>query len=393
MKNIQEIAIKLFDLVVPNSKKNIKCESVLLVYPGLIGDTFMFINTLIEYINYYASKNEKLIVIVNSASREVIRAAIPEFENRFTIYSIDEKKMMGDYFYHRRVIKQFQGYKYLKAVYHYSRYIPWGVSIIANVDADEKIYVDGNPSLTRYRTMLFRRCGKKIPINPMITETQKNAEIIRATIDPLYKASSFKLNYKIRNNRFLDNKYILVAVGSSTYKKKWGTENFLQLIQYLLDKYNFDVVITGGKEDTTDWEEVQCLQDKRVHSFIGNTSLKEWISLIQQAELLIGNDSAAIHIAFVANVQAICILGGIDRALVFPYYFDLPCDDDKFAIIVEHNTECVNCSFYGGPKKKNIRCWNNIKQGRQYECLSEISVDKVTKAVDNYFRFNHIVNS
>ena len=89
---------------------------------------------------------------------------------------------------------------------------------------------------------------------------------------------------------------------------------------------------------------------------VGRTLL-EFIELVRNAKLLIGNDSSSIHIACMVNTPSICIYGGLLHGRFLPY----PKGTKNAPILVSS----VSC------KKNNWSCSD------KHNCLNQINVDDV----------------
>ena len=164
-------------------------------------------------------------------------------------------------------------------------------------------------------------------------------------------------------------KKVLVHATSGNRNKEWSRENFAQIIEFLSNEKNVQVIYTGAKGDSTTYDEIHGYIGSELKitplNFCGELSLRESLALIQKCDLIVGCDSGNLHIAASVGVPVIGIYG--------------PMDEKKWAAAGENNTiltaesPCRPC----GLKKKN-RCKFD------YQCLTKISVDDVKKALNKY---------
>jgi len=153
----------------------------------------------------------------------------------------------------------------------------------------------------------------------------------------------------------LPTDYVILAPEASTMLKRWGFENFLKLAKLLKDEGINPVWI--GRESYPD---VNVGLDLR-----GKTDLKQIVSIVHKAKLVVGNDSAIVHIAYALDVPRIVIMGPTTRSLGF-------ISDDT--IVIENHLKCRPCSTNGGG-----RCWRGDRK-----CL-DIEPERVFSTILEFF--------
>ena len=183
-------------------------------------------------------------------------------------------------------------------------------------------------------------------------------------------------NYKYGYNVFelkphhqeLEQDYVVIAFSASTESKSWELEKYAQVIDAIPPRYK--VVLTGaGQNDELKAERlVQFTSDKsRVFNLVNKTSVVDLVSLITHSELVIGNDSAAVHIAAATRVKSICVLLGAHFGRFLPYPEDLPFKD-YLPITIYSQMPCYGCNY------------NCIFENQTpYECIKNISAGAVIK--------------
>jgi ADP-heptose:LPS heptosyltransferase len=90
----------------------------------------------------------------------------------------------------------------------------------------------------------------------------------------------------------LDGPYVIVHLGASQSEKRYPVRSFRKLLQGLSQ---YRVYLVGSKEEERLAE--SFLDMSHVKSLIGQTTLPDLFSVLKNADLLIGADSAPIHIA------------------------------------------------------------------------------------------------
>ena len=179
------------------------------------------------------------------------------------------------------------------------------------------------------------------------TETQINGKSIKLS----------ELNYFVINPNASDLRY----------ERRWGQEKYVELINNLLKKNpKTHILLIGSKSEK---KYVANIADK-IHSDMlinlsGKTNIDELIEIIDNANLMITNDSGPMHIAFSCKTQTIALFG--------------PCSPQQYGYHPE--TLAIYSSVYCSPCVHDFvkpPCMgNNI-------CMKSISVKTVLNAVENY---------
>lgn len=182
--------------------------------------------------------------------------------------------------------------------------------------------------------MLKAITGEKYPAIPELKTDDKSEE----SIISLLKKGNI-------------NKFVVFHPVSGNSSKDWGIEKFIELAKSL-SKY-FKILVIGAKEDNG----INRLKAPDVENMAGMLTIGEIKALIKNAQLVIGNDSMAVHIASALGVKSLTIFSGSAR------YQEWGAYGDK-SYIIDHHVKCSPCSLVNCNRKK--------------ECL-DISVDFVAQ--------------
>lgn len=117
--------------------------------------------------------------------------------------------------------------------------------------------------------------------------------------------------------------YAVIAPTSRWPAKRWPINRFAALIDPILER-GFKTIIIIGAETERD----QCIpvlekcENVKIIDLVGSTTIGQLMAVIQAADLVIANDSAALHIAVGFNRRYLALYGptAIDR--VGPYPLD-----------------------------------------------------------------------
>jgi ADP-heptose:LPS heptosyltransferase len=100
--------------------------------------------------------------------------------------------------------------------------------------------------------------------------------------------------------------YVVVHPGASQESKMYSPAKWAAVIRHLLKEYAGQVILIGAREEQAmaTYIEQNCDSD-RLLNFVGRTRVFELFELIQGAKLLIGADSAPIHIASLVSTPCL----------------------------------------------------------------------------------------
>ena len=196
--------------------------------------------------------------------------------------------------------------------------------------------------------------------------------------------NSVLLNLKenLPENTKRDREYIVINPNASDLRleRKWGKENFIQLIESIQNNYpEFDILLVGSKiEEEYTSEITRSFSSPRIINTAGKTTIDELIEIISNARLMISNDTGPMHIAFCADTPIICLFG--------------PCSPEQYGMnknahVIYKNAYCSPCvhDFEIPPCKGDNICMKLISAKEVYE--------KVTELLNNTLENNSLKNS
>ncbi len=158
-------------------------------------------------------------------------------------------------------------------------------------------------------------------------------------------------NFFLKKNNSSKFFNIIIHPGASEEKKKWGINNYFNLIKLINSKIkSLRIIISGG---TSEIDENKLLEKKllneniQVLNLTGKMTLRELLIEINKSDLLISSDTAIAHLGALTLTKSITIfLGGAYHYHTFPY------QNNK--IVVYPEISCYPCEI----KKE---CKNNFK--------------------------------
>jgi ADP-heptose:LPS heptosyltransferase len=305
-----------------NRKVSIAEKTLVFIKNDLIGDYILFRNFLPYIKQSEKYKDHRIILIGNSAWKNIAETLDAEYYDEMIWVSFD--KLYKDLFYRTKIIKSIlsKGYETLfYPVYSGDEYTEQ--FLISKITATKKIkYAQPLPEL-----------GTKA--HPCFTE------VIRSTHRYLFEIYRYKEMFELfletpitdftwRNLQtdesllpILEKPYVVFFPGSSAYLKRWGTSNFIEVANYLMTNYTYQIVLPGSKKDKKYAQAIIDGMDKKYQDrFIdlsGETSLLDLANIISHSELLITNDSVSLHMAAAVNKKTVCVFMGESYGRFVPY--------------------------------------------------------------------------
>ena len=161
---------------------------------------------------------------------------------------------------------------------------------------------------------------------------------------------------------------VIMAPGSVWATKRWTVDGFATVARTLAQD-GAEVLVIGAAADAPMAERVAALAGAGVTSFAGRTDLATTVALIDGAAVLIGNDSAPMHIACARGVPVVAIFCATTPRLGYGPWSDR-------SRVVEMELACRPCGRHGG-----MRCPRGTE-----DCIRLVEPTRVLAAVRDVWR-------
>lgn len=144
--------------------------------------------------------------------------------------------------------------------------------------------------------------------------------------------------------------------------KEWPQEKFVALINWIKEKYNLPILITGGPDERQRAADLATKAGKEVYNMAGKTSIEMYAALLSLCRLMISVDSAGPHLAAAVGTPTVTIYG--------PSSPDVWAPIGRQHLVVQKKLACVPCSLTG--------CEGSMVS----RCIVDLDVDEVKLAVE-----------
>ena len=299
-----------------------KEKTLLLIRLDAIGDYILFRNFLESVRHSKRYGGYKITLCGNIIWKSLAETFDKGFVENFIW--LDRKKFYNNIIYKYRLLKNIylSGFETAIEATH-SREILYGDTIVNAANAKNSIgsIGSGEEFTVWKRKMLTNKLySQLIEIsNDNLFEFEINKELFGKIVGENLTIKKPYLDTSSLKAETTNKKYILLFPGSNDLKKMWSGENFKAVAEFLTSNYEYDIVVSGSNKEAYLFNEIIIeIFHNRFYNLFGNT-LPELAKLIAEAELIISNDTSAIHFAAAVDTPFICISNGSYFGRFHPY--------------------------------------------------------------------------
>jgi ADP-heptose:LPS heptosyltransferase len=309
-----------------------------------IGDLVLFLGGLEDLVRSYRA-NHRITLVCWSTARAFAEVAVPVDE----IMDVDRVRLRRDPRYRWSVMREIAKAGFAVAFQpNFNRDLLIEDALMRATGAPQRIGSAGTPMfIASWARMVGDRWYTKlVPASPtLMHDTERYTEFGRALgiSSVAARPQLRKLTAPAETPR---QPYILFAVGSSSPLKSWPLHNFEWVASAVLEHRDIRTVFTAGRGDRLRIAASPLREHPRFVDRIGRTDMAEPLSLIQEAELVVSNDSAAVHLAVALGIPSVCILGGGIVGRYLPYPIDpARIVADPTPVSLPEPMACFNCGW------------------------------------------------
>ncbi len=111
---------------------------------------------------------------------------------------------------------------------------------------------------------------------------------------------------------------VILHPGANWPHKRWAPERFAQLGDRLAESRSAQIAVTGGPEDTELAHAVRSRMRRPALIFAGQTTLRQLAACLEQARLVVSNDTGVLHLAAAMDRPLVALYGPTSPALTGP---------------------------------------------------------------------------
>ena len=358
----------LLDYLPPRKNKK---QTVLLVRFDLIGDFILWLDSAKELKNIYP--NHHFILYANAVWAELAKQLCHWDE----VVAIDVPRLRADDCYRIKILTGIRRRGFDIAISPtYSREYVGDIATRAS-GAKQRIgfFGDLNNISEAHKKTTDAWYSSLVQVSDNVQmELQRNSALIQHLGLSHFKSRIYELRVvcQLPKHLILSEPYIAVALGASWQPRGWPIASFADLVRLITASFNYKIVLFGTEKELPLAEKIKDFcQESIFVDLVGKTTLMQMVEITRGAKCLIGNESAAIHIAAVTRTPSVCMTGGGHFGRFMPYMLeaDSPCSQP---LSIAHKMSCFGCKW---------KCQFELAEGQAVPCIANIPVAEVFEAV------------
>ncbi|MDD5679701.1 MAG: glycosyltransferase family 9 protein [Candidatus Omnitrophica bacterium] len=162
-------------------------------------------------------------------------------------------------------------------------------------------------------------------------------------------------------DRGLTGDFLKAAIAPGAYypSQQWGADKYEELAGRLVKKSGVKIILFGEKSEETLLRKIQSKAGRKDAEVFCGVTLRQFMALLAQCNLLVCNNSGALHIACALKIPTVSSMGPTDPVLWWPR--------GKGHIVLREKLACSPCY-----KARCVR----------HDCMSRILVEDVMAAAE-----------
>lgn len=118
--------------------------------------------------------------------------------------------------------------------------------------------------------------------------------------------------HNLNEKPIIKGKYITISHGGISSPKLWPLNNWSELIELILQKYNYKIIILGSSKEKKSGNKLLKEKQNQIFSMCGRSNIKDLFNLIKFSKLHLTNDNGTMHVASLYNKKSICLFNNHD---------------------------------------------------------------------------------
>ena len=347
-------------------------QGVAIVQLKRLGDYFLWLPYGLAIVKHLEAQGQRVRLIANATWSEQARSDFPGC----AIDPVDPRRLVRHWRYRRRTLRALRQHAVALTVQAgYLRDFIIDDAIVRALGGEtlgfDAVYRDHQAIERLWTPRLYRRLVTTMPGAHEQCSYRKLVEVLGGTA----VAGANPLRPEVPEDLLPHPApYFVLAPGASRDLKRWPVERFVALAGRVLDAQPaWRLVVAGTGQESALGEAIVRALGPRAQNRSGLTGLVEFLALVRGARLVIGNDSAAGHVAARYGVPSVIALGGMDFGHAYPY--DPACAEvQQVPRPVSSPMDCFGCDGF---------CRYKVAPGRCAPCLEAVSVEAMWQALES----------
>jgi ADP-heptose:LPS heptosyltransferase len=339
-----------------------------------IGDFLLWLGSAEAIRAQYAG--QRLVLIGNSAWTDLAKRLTLWDE----VWGVDVRRFIREPLYRWRCMRRARRYGFAIAVQPtFARAFLVGDSLVRATGAPERIGSHADfTNIAPWEKRISDRWYTSLVSarNEPMMEILRNCEFTQQLTGRSLTASLARLPIvsELSDDLRFKRPYFVVFPGASWVGKRWPIERFASVVADIQRETGWLALLCGSPTEQGLCEELLRQMSGPACSIAGKTSLADSCEVIRAAELVLSNDTSAIHIAAAVSTPSIGIVGGGHFGRFLPYPDSLSAVRPRAMF---KQMPCYNC---------NWRCTQPHVPGGPVPCITAVQVESVVAAAKDLVR-------
>lgn len=156
-----------------------------------------------------------------------------------------------------------------------------------------------------------------------------------------------------------DIPYVVLAIGANWPNKRWPTQYYAKLCDWIYSQQLLPVIIGGGALDEQLAQEISKQCEIPPINVVGKTTLKQLAYVIKEAKAVVGGDTGPVHLSAGLGTPTVMVMGPTDANRNGPY--------GQLANAIEVERPCRYC--WKRACQKGMDCLDRIRPEQVIEKL------------------------
>lgn len=342
-------------------------SDVLVVRLDAIGDFLLWSDAACQLADHYHAAGRRVLLLAN-ASWADLAETLGVFD---IVLQLDRRRFLFEPRYRFATLRWAHQAGFALAVQPtFSRELLFGDAVLRVAGHKERIGSASdlaNMSL-RERQRADRWYSRLIPAAaaPRM-EIERNAEFLTGLGIPARpRIGRLPMGSESRA-KAVEGDYFILFPGAGWAARCWPPESFAALAERIATATGWTGVLAGGPGDRAAAAAVRAATALPLLDKTGSSSLVGLAGLLENARLVISNETSAIHLAAVVGTPSVCIVGGGHFGRFLPYRV-VDEDQPRAPLVVHQPMDCYGC---------NWRCCHPREKAQAFACIRAVSVDQV----------------
>jgi ADP-heptose:LPS heptosyltransferase len=346
-------------------------SDVLVVRLDAIGDFLLWSDAAGRLADHYHAAGRRVLLLAN-ASWADLAETLGVFD---AVLRLDRRRFLFDPRYRFATLRWVHQAGFALAVQPtFSRELLFGDAVMRVAGHEDRIGSVGDLAnmSDSDRTQANRWYSRLLAATPApMMEIERNVEFLAGLGIPARpRIGRLAIGPEARPDRIDCDDFVLFP-GAGWTARCWPPESFAALAERIATATGWRGVMAGGPGDRAATAAVRGATSLPLTDKAGTTSLIELAGLLQNARLVISNETGAIHLAAAVGTPSVCIIGGGHFGRFLPYTM-IDEDQPRAPRIVHQPMDCYGC---------NWACRYPRSPKNAFACIRAIDVDQVWEMV------------